>query len=321
MKNYWKIIVIAFILVLGISYVSFGVILHQKLSNIEGRCEAYLDVKPDNFADQEGFWKNKDFDPSKYRMSAYETVRFSSREEGIEIAGFYVPGEKNKPVVIVVHGLGSCKHKTSTLVPAGMLNKNGFHVLLIDVRDAGESTLEDGLSALGNEEYLDVLGAWDWLQTEKGFSSEQIGLMGNSMGAATSLIAFSKEPKLAAVFVDAPFDNATQITSEELERNGYPQFLFYSGWIAGLLQGDNLLSVNPYEGITNAGKRPLFIIHSKADTRVGVQHSYQLRERAEKEKVNATFWILEDIEHVQTAGAFPEEYEEKITTFFSANLK
>lgn len=321
MKKYWKIIVIAFILVLGISYISFGVILHQKLSNIEGKCEAYLDVRPDNFADKEGFWKNKDFDPTKYRMSEYETVRFSSREEGIEIAGFYIPGQKEKPVVIVVHGFNSCKHKTSVLVPAGMLNKAGFHVLVIDVRDTGESTLEDGLSALGNEEYLDVLGAWDWLQVEKGFSPQQIGVMGNSMGAATSLIAFAQEPKLAAVFVDAPYENLTQITREELDRNGYPQFLFYSGWIAGLLQGDNLLSFNPYEAIINAGNRPLFIIHSKADTRVGIQHTYQLRERAEKEKVDATFWILEDIEHVQTAGAFPEEYTKKITSFFETNLE
>ena len=276
-----------------------GYVMHQKLSNIKGRCDDYLNVKPDNFGENSTFWNNKDFDPSKYRVEKYEEVRFSSREEGIEIAGFFLPGEKDAPGVIVVHGLGSCKHKTTTLVPGAMLNKAGFNVLLIDVRDAGESTFEDGLSAIGNEEYLDALGAFDWLQSEKNIPADKIGIMGNSMGAATSLIAFSQEPKLAAAFVDAPFDNLTQITSEELKREGYPQFLFYAGWVAGLLQGDNLLAYNPNEAITNAGERPLFVIHSTGDTRIGVHHSYQLRDKAKELGVNAEFWIVEDIEHVQ----------------------
>ncbi|MDX2302180.1 MAG: prolyl oligopeptidase family serine peptidase [Microscillaceae bacterium] len=321
MKKYWVLGSLSVFLILLAAYVGVGYVMHQKLSHIQGRCDNFLHIKPDNFGDETGFWKNKDFDPTQYRMKQYESVKFPSREEGIEIAGFFVSGQQDAPAVIVVHGLGSCKHKTTEMVPAGILNKAGFNVLMIDVRDAGESTLEDGLSAIGNEEYLDALGAWDWLQKEKKIPAHKIGMMGNSMGAATTLIAFSQEPKLAAVFVDAPFDNLTQITSEELKREGYPQFLFYAGWAAGLLQGDNLLAFNPHEAIDKAGKRPLFIIHSTGDTRIGVHHSYQLREKAQKAGVNATFWIVEGIEHVQTAGAFPEEYEQKIVGFFKKVLR
>ncbi|MEO1652861.1 MAG: prolyl oligopeptidase family serine peptidase, partial [Bacteroidota bacterium] len=155
----------------------------------------------------------------------------------------------------------------------------------------------------------------------KGIPRNKIGIFGNSLGAATSLIAFSQEPELAAVFVDAPFDNLAQIASEELKREGYPQLLFYAGWVAGLIRGDNLLAHNPYEAIEKAGDRPVFVIHSKGDKRIGVHHSYQLRERAKKVGAKATFWIMDEIDHVQTAGAFPEEYRDKLVAFFRNSLK
>ena len=44
------------------------------------------------------------------------------------------------------------------LTPAGMLWRNGFNVLLIDLRDTGDSTFQDGRSTIGNEEHRDVLG-------------------------------------------------------------------------------------------------------------------------------------------------------------------
>ena len=63
--------------------------------------------------------------------------------------------------MILVHGLGGCKNAIDVLVPAGMLWRHGFSVLLIDLRNIGESDFVDGRSTAGNVEYQDVLGAWD----------------------------------------------------------------------------------------------------------------------------------------------------------------
>ena len=49
-----------------------------------------------------------------------------------------------------------------------MLARSGFSVLMMDLRDAGDSDVEDGRVAWGTEEYLDVLGAWDWLKFGEG---------------------------------------------------------------------------------------------------------------------------------------------------------
>ena len=87
------------------------------------------------------------------------------------------------------------------LIPAGMLARNGINVLLIDLRDVGDSTYEDGRSAIGNEEYMDVLGVFDWLTWARRARAERVGLAANSLGGASAVYAFSEEPRIFAVFV------------------------------------------------------------------------------------------------------------------------
>jgi dipeptidyl aminopeptidase/acylaminoacyl peptidase len=164
------------------------------------------------------------------------------------------------------------------------------------------------------------LGAFDWLQTEKGHSAYHIGVIGNSLGAATALIAFSKEPKLAAAFVDSPFDNLPQIIREELAREGYPQFLYRSGLIAARMRGDNINFNNPHDAIDNANGRPIFVTHGTADGRIGVHHSRQLEDRAELVGADATFWIIDGLDHVKAVGQKSTEYEAQLVRFFEEAL-
>jgi uncharacterized protein len=306
------------------AYLAVGYVVYDQLSDISGRCQRPLQMNtPAQFGETTpggGSWANFNFTP--YFMPNYQTVRFPSREVGIEVAGWYVEADPAAPAVILVHGLGSCKNSHTILTPAGMLYHAGFNVLLIDVRDAGESTFEDGRSAVGNDEYQEVLGAWDWLVEVQGISPERIGVFGESLGAATSLIAFSQEPNLAAVFVDSPFDNLPQIIDEELARNNFPIFLRHGGVLmARLTSGDNLLAHNPYEAIERANGRPVFVLHGTADTRIGVHHSYQLRERAQAIGANATFWFPEGVGHVDAARTHTDIYETALVEFFRTALE
>ena len=317
-----KLLFTAFSLVLlaGASYLAISYVLYNALTNIEGGCQSSLANRPDYFADSSGFWR-ADFDYAAYFMPRYESVRFSSREAGITIAGWYVAAAPDAPAVIVVHGLGSCKNAHTVLTPAGMLHKAGFNVLLLDMRDVNESDYEDGRFAVGSEEYLDVLGGWDWLVAEKNIPPSQIGLMGNSLGAATVLIAFAQEAQIPAVFVDSPFDNLPQIINEELDRYHYPHFFTPGGILmARLIAGDDVLAYNPYEAIEQASGRALFIVHGTADARIHVRHSYQLQARAEAANARAVFWFPQDVGHIQSASAFTAEYEQRLVAFFGENL-
>ncbi len=261
------------------------------------------------------------FEVSPYFMPDYETVRFPSRQAGLSLAGWYVPGDAGAPVVILTHGINGCKCSPNVLTAAGMLHRNGFNVLLYDMREHGESDIEDGRAAIGNEEYQDLLGAWDWLMTEKHFAPDRIGVFGVSMGAGTTLIAFGQEPRLAAAFVDSPYSDLSQIINEELARKQYPTFFAPGGiFMARVIAGDDLLAHSPQEAIRNDAGRPIFIVHGTGDIRINVRHTRQLAALAAQTGANVTTWIPEGVEHVGAEFDFPVEYEQRLVTFFSEAL-
>ena len=260
MKTWVKVLIgiaIALVVLLVVAYFGMGYVIYDKLGNVKGSCDEHLANRPDNFA-LHPEWP-AGFDVTPYYMTGYEAVKFPSRDPGIEVAGWWIPASPPDPAarsVILVDGLGGCKNSIAVLVPAGMLWRNGFNVLLIDLRDTGDSTFQDGRSTIGNEEHRDVLGAWDWLVKEKGIDPKRIGLFANSLGGANANYAFSAEPRIAALFLQSTFGNLQQIIAAELARSGYPTFLAPGALAMGsVVTGENLFARSPVD-TDQQGRRP-----------------------------------------------------------------
>ncbi len=325
MKKRTKIllsIAIALVVLLVVAYFGIGYVLFDKLSDVKGSCDENMANHPDDFV-LHPIWP-AGFDVTPYHMSPYETVKFPSRDPGVQVDSWWIPArpaDASAPVVILVGGMGGCKNSIPVLVPAGMLWRNGFNVLLIDVRDTGDSTLLDGRTTIGNEEYRDVLGAWDWLVNEKGFAPGKIGVFANSLGGAAANYAFAEEPRIAALFLQATFGDLQQIIQAELKRNGYPTILAPAGLIMGsIVTGENLFVRSPVETITKAAGRPVYIVHTRADSRIAVNQSEQLAAAAQATGAKVTAWFPENGEHVQTPAAYPGEFEQRLVGFFRENL-
>ena len=171
--------------IFAVGYGAASAVVYDKLTKVTGDCPpAWAENDPTDFKlygyDGGPVPDREDFDTSPYFMPEPEVVTIPSRDAGIEVSGWYIPAaEPDTPTVIVVHGVTACKRDHAVLLPAGMLHRNGFSVLLIDLRDHGDSTFEDGRYAGGTEEHRDVLGAWDWLQSAKGVPAERIGWSGS----------------------------------------------------------------------------------------------------------------------------------------------
>ena len=88
----------------------------------------------------------------------------------------------SRPWVILVHGIRSCKANHEVLLPAGMLVKADFNVVLMDMRDHWKSTIEDNQVSAGQKEWRDMVGVHDYLVNERGVDAEKIGIFGASMG-------------------------------------------------------------------------------------------------------------------------------------------
>ena len=86
------------------------------------------------------------------------------------------------------------------------------------------------------------------------------------------------------------------------------------------MTGDNIVQYSPLDAIRAAEDRPIFVIHSADDATVNIDHSYQLQEAAAEADTHATFWFIENADHVQAPGIYPEEYESRLVEFFSGSL-
>jgi dipeptidyl aminopeptidase/acylaminoacyl peptidase len=314
-----RILAVAALVLIAI-YAAVSYMIYDKLSRATYGGGDDAGNTPALFINRYKDWTS--FDETPYFMQDYEKVRFPSRQAGLSLAGWYVPGRPGAPVVLLTHGFNDCKCKPNVLTAAGMLHRNGFNVLLYDMRDHGESDIEDGRAAIGNEEYQDVLGAWDWLIAEKHYAPAQIGFYGQSLGAGTTLMAFGQEPRVAAAFVDSPFADLPQIITEELARNNYPT-LFTPGTIlmARIVAGDDLVAHSPQDAIRTDAGRPIYIVHGTGDERINVHHTQQLADLAAKTGANVTVWLPAGIGHVDAEFALPVEYEQRLVSFFEAALK
>lgn len=312
---------IVFLLIVA-AYFAISYLIYDMMTVVHPRCESkYMEGRRDfTPAYFEGVYDYPEIniDVTPYLMTRFETVSFPAREDGVNISAWLVKSETpTDKVVIVVHGGDVCRRNTSVLLPAGMLANNGFDVLLIDLRNHGDSEVVTGRYAAGATEYRDVLGAFDWLRGQ-GYSPEKIGLMGVSLGAATSVDAFGVEPAIAALWSDSAFADISSVIDDQLAMNGIPGFLKGGVMLVASLNGTDLNAVVPVEAITHTNGRPVMIVQGTEDEWINVAAAHRLFEASGE---GAELWIIEGTRHVEAMFIYPDEYAQRMVNFFSASLE
>jgi fermentation-respiration switch protein FrsA (DUF1100 family) len=131
----------------------------------------------------------------------YETVWLTT-EDGVRIEAWYVPAPAARGAALLAHGnAGNIAHRVDY---APMFHRLGYSLLLLEYRGYGRS--EGRPSEKGT--YADVRAAWRHLVTARGFPSERIVLVGESLGGAVvARLAADERPGalvLASSFVSVP---------------------------------------------------------------------------------------------------------------------
>jgi uncharacterized protein len=304
--------------IVAIGYAAGSAFVWDELTRVDGTCHPeWATNDPTRFTVDMPF-----VETAPYLMPKPDDVTIPSRDPGIQISGWWVAADNpSAPAVVVVHGHTACKRDPDVLLPAGMLYRAGISVLLIDLRDHGDSTDEDGRYAGGTEEYRDVLGAWDWLQSVMEVPADRIGLLGISLGAATVLIASGEEKGVAATWEDSSYANIDVAIRAELRRNRYPEFLEMGGVaMARLISGDDLHSRSPLTAVGKMGGRKLFITHGTSDDRLSVAYAHELIAAAAAAGVDLDSWIVPGATHTGAMRSEHEEYERRLVDFFERAL-
>lgn len=319
-----SILILAFVVATG--YTAGSAIVYDRLSAVQAHCDGrFTENTPAHWTLGGYDWVPEaqlDRDLGAWFMPDYLPTEFPSRDERFTIRAWFVPGPQGTdgPAVVVVHGLASCRRDPVVLMPAGMLSRHGYAILLMDMRDMGDSDIEDGRFAGGTEEYLDVLGARDWLAAQ-GYRPERIGLYGASLGAATVLIATGQDQGVPAVFADSSYADVDTAIRGELERNGYPTWLAPGGvLIARILTGDDLRALSPLKAVPAIGARPVCLAHGLADERIRHENTLDLAAAFAAGGHSLVPWIVPGMGHTQAAVLVPDEYETRLVGFFDTAI-
>jgi len=265
-----------------------------------------------------------------YPLPAPQDVTFASRDPQIpdaKLAAWWIPAdEANAPAVIVIHGVQSCRREASVLLAAGMLHKHGFSVFLMDLRDHGDSQGDDARFAGGSEEYLDVLGGWDWLRAQ-GVPAERIGIEGFSFGSITAIVAGSQEPQVAAVWSDSStttmFEGIGDFLASQIhDATGISKILVPGTIVwARLIAGDDLTRYDPITEVTAYGGRHIAFTHGAEDVVLPPTMATQLHDAAAAaHAITPDAWIVPAAGHTGGIYVDPEGYEQRLAASFTDAL-
>lgn len=313
-----RYVLVVLALVAGAIYAGFSVVIFNRSTLVQAACAVSVTDMRNTPSD----FQRENFDTTPYQMDSFEDVRFTSRDDQLQLTGWFIPAPADSaPAIIIVHGHNGCKQSAPVLTAAGMLHRNGFSVLAIDLREHGSSQIDDERTLGGLDEYRDVLGAWDWLQQAQRIPPQRIGLMGFSLGAASVVIAAGAEPGVVAVWEDSSFASVNQIINSELARNHYPPiFAPATSVVSRLLTGTDILSYGPVDALRHLNGRPYFVVHGSADARVSVDQAEQIAAAVRANDGQVETWIVPGAGHTGSIFLMPDAYETRLVAFFSTAL-
>lgn len=243
----------------------------------------------------------------------YEDAQLRT-SDGLRLAAWYLP-PRNGTVVIGVHGMAG--NRAALLEEAQFLYQAGYGLLLLDLRNHGES--EGEITTLGFYETRDVAAAVDFIRAREG-EAARMAALGHSMGAAAVLLAAAEQPSIGAVIAVSPFTSLEDNVSEGIRsltgldaRFFGPPVLFWAQWLSGM----DISTVRPVDVIDRISPRAVLLIHGAQDTTLPVRNSYQLYEAARPPK---ELVIYPQIGHGGFLMLEPEHYRRTILDFLAKYL-
>ena len=139
----------------------------------------------------------------------FRLVSGASRE------GWFFPGLRGGPVIVVCHGYLSQRADVLTLVTA--LQDHEFNVFLFDFTGHGTSK---GAPTLGYRETAELRSAVEALATRDDVDKQHFGIWGVDMGGYAALEVAASDPRIGAVAVDDVYDDPREMLQIEIAKSG-----------------------------------------------------------------------------------------------------
>ncbi|UVI28985.1 alpha/beta hydrolase [Paenibacillus spongiae] len=231
---------------------------------------------------------------------------------GYRLRGWFFPAEQDQgKLVVLVHGV------TSSLVGSlkymDIFRRRGFHVLAYDHRRHG---LSGGPSTTyGYYEKHDLKACIDWALERYGPDCK-IGVLGESMGAATALQHAAIDRRAAFYIVDCPYSDLTAQLKYRLKKDFHMPpvpLMQLAGLFVWMRTGMKFKQVSPIRDVSGVDT-PILFIHGDADDYIPMEMTLQLHEAKPGFK---RLYLMPGADHAQSLRTNREEYDRVVGEFLA----
>jgi uncharacterized protein len=254
-------------------------------------------------------------DPAALGLAA-EEVSFPSATDQLTLRGWLLGGGGER-LIIVVHGKDGTRASNNILEISQGLAGAGYDVLSFDMRGHGRSDGER--FSLGWYERRDIHGAVEFARA-RGYT--RIGLLGFSMGGATSLMATAENEAIQAVASDSAYADLEQLLEVQLPKNSHLPSLFNPGILAmvQLLYGPDVDKIRPADSVRQISPRPLLVMHGLDDTFIPPFNGERLRDAYNSTGAQVRYETFPGAGHVKLYESDPARYMQVLLAFFDDAL-
>jgi len=152
-------------------------------------------------------------------MMGHPTAFSFPLADGTSREGWFFPGLRRAPTVIVCHGYLSQRSDVLTLVT--VLQEHQFNVFLFDFIGHGSSA---GVTTLGYRETSELRSALQALAGRDDVDPRHFGLWGVDLGGYVALEVATSDTRIAALVVDSPYSDPRAMVQIEARRSGLAVF-------------------------------------------------------------------------------------------------
>ena len=248
---------------------------------------------------EHGLWGNYDsYEKEEYTVKGY-------KDYGLHVTLVKNPVETDK-YVIISHGFKSNRYGAVKYVDTYI--DLGFNCIIYDLRDHGEN--EKTALSLGQFESEDLEKLIE--DSYKRYGNIKLGLHGESMGAATSLMVLAKKPKVDFVVADCGFSNLYDLLHAAYDVAKVGTVLPSVNIAMKLRYGYDMKKTSPKDALVG-NEIPVCFIHGEADT-------FILPENSEVNKAATAGYselhLVPDAAHARSREVLGEaEYRSIISNF------
>jgi pimeloyl-ACP methyl ester carboxylesterase len=143
---------------------------------------------------------------------------FSFNLPGGSRVGWFFPGLRGAPTIVLCHGYSSSRGELLTL--ATSLQDRQYNVFLFDFSGHGDSP---GLTTLGVTEPQELEAALNALARRDDVDSQRFGLWGANLGAYTALATAQHDPRVRAFALESVYETPDDFLRIQVRQSGLSQ--------------------------------------------------------------------------------------------------